>query len=122
MQIIPQDDRLIIEAQVQLQDIDQIYVGQEANVRFSAFSARTTPEVKGLVIGQSADSLTDPVTGAPFYSVKLQVPPEEMEALNGLQLIPGMPAETFMQTESRSVLSYLLKPVTDAVSRAGREE
>lgn len=122
MQIIPRNDRLIIEAQVEPQDIDQVYEGQPATIRFSAFNQRRTPELNGFVLSASADSLVDQVTGIPYYTVKLTVPPEELELLQGLQLIPGMPAEAFMQTESRSVLSYLLKPATDAMRRSLREE
>lgn len=122
MQIIPQDDRLIIEAQVQPQDIDQIYEGQPATIRFSAFNQRRTPELNGFVLKSSADSLVDQVTGFPYYSVKLEVPQDEIDQLQGLQLLPGMPAEAFMQTESRSVLSYLVKPATDAMRRSLREE
>lgn len=122
MQIIPQNERLIIEAQVQTQDIDQIYPGQHARIRFSALNARKTPEVNGSVLQSSPDSLVDPITGIPFYSVRLVVQPEELKRLNGQMLLPGMPAEAFMQTESRSVMSYLVKPASDAMSRSFREE
>lgn len=122
MQIIPQDDRLIISAQVQPQDIDQVYEGQPATIRFSAFNQRRTPELNGFVLKSSADSLVDKVTGIPYYQVRLEVPVKELERLEGLQLIPGMPAEAFMQTQSRSVLSYLVKPASDAMRRSFREE
>lgn len=122
MQIIPDGERLIVEAQVQPQDVDQIYPGQPAIIRFSAFNARTTPEVSGEVLQVSADRLLDPVTGFPYFTIKLVVPPDELKRLGAVSLIPGMPAEAFMQTQSRSVLSYVMKPVTDAMRRAGREE
>ncbi len=123
MQIIPQDVRLIIDAQVQPADIDQIYPGQPTTIRLSAFNMRTTPELNGLVIKASPDRIIDPVTGFPYYSVKIEIPPEELARLpKTLTLLPGMPADAFMQTQSRSVLSYLLKPASDAMSRAGREE
>ena len=122
MQIIPRDDRLIIDSQVQPQDIDQVFPGQTTTVRFSAFNQRTTPEVNGDVLNMSADRLIDPITGFPYFSVKVKIPLEEMRRLGGVTLIPGMPAEAFMQTRSRSVMSYLLKPVKDAMRHAGREE
>ncbi|MDB2439863.1 HlyD family type I secretion periplasmic adaptor subunit, partial [Hellea sp.] len=123
MQIIPADDRLIIEAQVEPADIDQIYPGQKTTVRLSAFNMRTTPEMNGLVIQSSADRLIDQVTGLPYYSVKIEIPPSELGRLpENLTLLPGMPAESFMQTDSRSVLSYLLKPATDAMDHTFREE
>ena len=123
MQIIPADDRLIIEAQVEPADIDQIYPGQKTTVRLSAFNMRTTPEMNGLVIQSSADRIIDQVTGLPYYSVKVEIPPEELARLpENLTLLPGMPAESFMQTDSRSVLSYILKPATDAMNHTFREE
>ncbi len=123
MQIIPQNERLLVEAQVQPQDIDQIYTGQVATIRLSAFNQRKTPELNGRVLQASANSLTDPVTGFPYYSVRLEIPAEELSRLDSnLQLLPGMPAEAFMQTDSRSVLSYLIKPASDAMSRSFREE
>jgi len=123
MQIIPSADRLIIEAQVDPADIDQIYPGQKTTVRLSAFNMRTTPEMNGLVIQSSADRIIDQVTGMPYYSVKVEIPPEELARLpESLTLLPGMPAESFMQTDSRSVLSYVLKPATDAMNHTFREE
>lgn len=123
MQIIPEDGKLIVMAQVLPQDIDQVYQGQPTRVRFSAFNARRTPELYGTVSRVSPDRLIDPATGFPFYEVEIDVPAEELARLDAtLTLLPGMPAESFMQTESRSVLDYLLKPATDAMQRAGREE
>ena len=122
MQIIPEDDRLVIEAKVLPNDIDQVYIGQPAVIMMSAFNARTTAELNGTVLDASADSLVDQTTGIAYFNVRLQVSEEEMKKLNGLTLIPGMPAEAFLQTESRSALSYLLKPATDYTRRAFRED
>lgn len=122
MQIIPADDRLIIEAQVQIADIDQIYPGQIGNVRLSAFNARRTPEIKGTVLQASPDRLIDPVTGLPYFAVRIEIPQDELDRLGGLNLIPGMPAEIFLQTEKRSVMNYILRPALDAMSHGLREE
>ena len=123
LQIIPSDAQLIIEAQVQPQDIDQIYGGQPTTVTLSAFNMRSTPQLNGQVTSIAPDRLIDPITGLPYYTVKIEIPPNELARLDdNLTLIPGMPAESFMQTDDRSVLSYLLKPATDAMRRAGREE
>lgn len=123
MQIIPEDGKLIVVAQILPQDIDQIYEGQPTRVRFSAFNARRTPELNGEVIKVSPDRLIDPATGFPYYEVEVNVPDEELARLDdSLTLLPGMPAESFMQTESRSVFNYLIQPASDAMQRAGREE
>lgn len=123
MQIIPSDADLVILTQVQPADIDQVYPGQAATVRLSAFNARTTPELNGTVRRVAPDRLVDPQTGFPYYEVEVDLPADELARLpDTLTLLPGMPAEAFMQTESRSVMEYLLKPASDAVRRAGREE
>ncbi len=123
MQIIPSDADLVILTQVQPGDVDQVYPGQLARIRLSAFNARTTPELNGSVVRVAPDRLVDPATGFPYYEVQLELPAEELARLpDNLTLIPGMPAEAFMQTESRTVLNYLMKPALDALSRAGREE
>lgn len=122
MQIIPINDRLIIEARIRPIDIDQVYVGQPARINLSAFNRRTTPQLEGIVINTSADSLVDQVTGAPYFSVRIEIPPSEREKLGDLTLIPGMPAESFIQTNERTVLNYILKPFRDQLGRSFREE
>jgi HlyD family secretion protein len=122
MQVIPNSDRLIIEAQVQPGDIDMIYTGQVARLRMSSFNMRTTPEIGGVVLQSSPDRLIDPVTGLPYYTARVEIPEEELKYLNGQQLVPGMPAEVYLQTEKRSVFSYIMKPAVDAMSRGMREE
>lgn len=122
MDIIPDTDRLIVESQVEPMYVDQIYLGQATTVRLSAFNQRTTPELNGEVISISANTTIDEVTGFPFYTVKIEIPTNELARLNGLTLVPGMPAEAFMQTDERTLINYLLKPATDQLNRAFREE
>lgn len=122
MQIIPQDDEFVIEANVEPQFIDELYAGQEAAVRFSAFNQNSTPELFGEVSGISANVVVDEQTGAAFYKVRVGVSDEELARLNGQQLIPGMPVEAFIKTRERTALNYLIKPLLDQVNRAFREE
>ena len=122
MQIIPQDDEFVVEANVEPQFIDELYAGQEAALRFSAFNQRSTPELFGEVAGISANVVVDEQTGAAFYKVKLGVSEKELARLNGQQLIPGMPVEAFIKTRERTALNYLIKPLLDQVNRAFREE
>ena len=123
MQIVPEGERLIIETQVDPANIDEVYPTQYTHVRLSAFNQRTTPELDGEVLAIGPDRLVDQVTGMPYFLVRVTIPPQELDRLpDDLVLTPGMPAEAFMQTEARSVLSYLVKPATDAMSRAWREE
>jgi HlyD family secretion protein len=118
MEIVPDNDDLQIEARLQPNDIDQVRAGQKAFVRFSAFNQRITPQLIGAVSYVSADTSRDQQTNAPYFTVRIALSEDELRRLGGLQLVPGMPAEVFMQTGSRTMMSYLLKPITDQLHRA----
>ena len=122
MSIVPESDKLALEVRILPQDIDQITVGQKAVVRMSAFNQRTTPELNGTVTRVAADLTEDPRTGFSYYLVRLLLPADELLRLDGLVLVPGMPAEAFIQTGERTALSYLAKPLSDQIRRAFREE
>ena len=122
MFLVPQDRPLVIAAQVQLTDVDQIYVGQDATMRFSAFDQRRTPELYGKVKLISADAFTDDNTRASFYRVELQLNEGEIDRLPpDMTLIPGMPVESFVRTLDRSPMDYLIKPLADYFAKAFRE-
>ena len=122
MLIIPDADRLTVEARVAPQDIDQLHVGQEAMLRFSAFNQRTTPEISATVTRLSADTTSDEKTGLSYYTIRLAMADTEVARLGDNALVPGMPVEVFVKTEDRKVLSYLVKPLADQVARAFREQ
>ncbi|EJL04875.1 type I secretion membrane fusion protein, HlyD family [Pseudomonas fluorescens Q2-87] len=121
MQIVPADDELLVEAKISAQDIDQLTVGQSAILRLSAFNRSTTPELTGTVVRLSADLIQDERTGIGFYRAGIKIPKSELAKLQGLALVPGMPVESMIQTGSRNVMSYLLKPISDHAQRAFRE-
>ena len=120
--IVPTADALVVEVRVAPQDIDRLRVGQEAGLRFPSFDQRTTPELTSLVTRIAPDVSEDKRTGSFFYLVRLSVPKEEIARLNGAILVPGMPAEAFIRTGERTVLSYLAKPLVDQARRAFREK
>jgi len=122
MLIVPQSDTLQVEAKVAPQDIDQLRVGQSAVLRFVAFNQRTTPELSGVVVRISADVSEDAKTGVRYYTIRLDVPDTEVARLGNAKLVPGMPVETLIQTSPRTVMSYLVKPFQDQLSRAFREK
>lgn len=122
MLVVPDSDRLGVDARIAPQDVDQVFVGQRVMLRFSAFNQRTTPEIAGTLRQVSADVSRDPRTDAPYYTVRIAVDPEELAALGDLRIVPGMPVEVFAKTVDRRVASYLLKPLTDQVARAFRED
>lgn len=118
MEVVPDSDDLQIEARLQPNDIDQVRKGQQAFVRFSAFNQRVTPQLIGQVSYVSPDTTRDQQTGTSYFTVRIMLPEEERRRLAGLQLSSGMPAEVFMQTGSRTMLSYLFKPILDQFQRA----
>jgi len=118
MEVVPDADDLQIEARLQPTDVDQVRLGQKAFTRFPAFNQRVTPEVAGVVSFVSADISRDQQGNAGYFTVRVTLPEEERRRLAGLRLVSGMPAEVFMQTGSRTMLSYLFKPITDQLQRA----
>lgn len=122
MYLVPQDRPLVIAAEVETIHIDQVFVGQEVNVRFSAFDQRRTPELIGRVTQVSADAFEDERRGASFYRAEIILADGEIEKLpDDLTLIPGMPAESFLRTDDRTPLDYLIKPLADYFAKAFRE-
>ena len=124
MKIVPAGAKLQFEVRVNPNDIDQVQMGQEARLRFPAFNRAHTPEVTGRVTMVAADASTEKQTGRSYYEVLIEPGPDMVAKLKekGVELVPGMPVEAFLQTGDRSVLSYMLKPLTDQVERAFREE
>ena len=121
MMIVPEEDPLIIEAHVRPQDIDQVFAGQDAVMRFPNAVSTITPQIHGQVSLVSADLQQPEPNQPPFYIVRLNLRDDEKAKLQGLELRPGMPAEAYMQTNGRSPLSYLLKPFRDQLNHAFRE-
>jgi len=122
MLIVPDADRLTVEAKVEPKDIDQLALGQEAMLRFSAFNQRTTPQVDGTLTQISADISTDEHTGHSYYKIRVALSDEERARLGDKNLVPGMPVEVFVKTGDRRVLSYLVKPMSDQITRAFRKQ
>lgn len=119
--VIPQDRPLVITTRISPIQIDEVAVGQPADLVFSAFSARDTPHLSGRVTRVSADALTEPQTGATYYTAEVQLDIGEVARLGDRALLPGMPVEVFLQTGQRTPLAYLVKPFTDYFGRAFRE-
>jgi HlyD family secretion protein len=121
MYIVPKDTPLIVRTKVETVNIDQVHVGQEAVIRFSAFDQRTTPEVTGHVVAVSADAYEDERMGHHYYEADIELAEGEIEKLDHVTLMPGMPVESFIQTGERSALSYFVKPMEDYFTRAFRD-
>ncbi len=121
MLIVPEGDKLVIEAKIAPHDIDQVLQSQTATIRFAAFNQRTTPEINGLIRSVAADLTQDARSGESFFTVRIEIPEAELARLENSRLVPGMPAEVHIRTQDRTALSYLLKPLQDQIAKAFRE-
>lgn len=121
MLIVPAEDAVQLEARINPPDIDQIALGRPAQVKLHAFNQRTTPELMGQVSRVSADTSRDQQTGATFYTIRVTIPAEEYARLAPHRVSAGMQAEAFVQTEDRTPLQYIVKPLKDQIAKAFRE-
>lgn len=123
LDIVPTGDGFIVEARVANHDIDNIYMGQPAEIRFSAFNQRLTNVIEGEVAHVSANSFEDEATRTRYYKVRIRVTETgEGNMTEEMRLLAGMPAEVMLRTGERSFASYVAKPITDMLARAMREE
>ncbi|MCY4339708.1 MAG: HlyD family type I secretion periplasmic adaptor subunit [Gammaproteobacteria bacterium] len=122
MNIVPSEDRLMVEGQVRPTDVDNVYPDQVARLRFSAFSWRTTPEVEGRVARVSADAFRDEQTGVSYYIARILVPEAEMEKLGDITIGPGMPVDIMFTGGERTAWGYLTDPIMDIFRKALVEE
>ncbi len=125
MEIVPQDYQFSIVANVSLADIDILYVGQEAEVRLSSFDdARYFDVMHTQIVNIASDSTTDKTTGLSYYKTRLAVSDDIIQELkkNNVHLVSGMPAEVVIKTGERTVLDYLVKPITQMIDRAFNEK
>ncbi|WP_267432673.1 HlyD family type I secretion periplasmic adaptor subunit [Sphingomonas sp. GM_Shp_1] len=121
MEIVPDSDELMVEAGVSPLDIDQVRVGQQARIRFSGLNSTATPEIHGRVVTVAADRSTDPEGKQAFYPVRVAIEEAELRRYPEIQLRPGVPAEVFIETGHRTMISYITKPLRDQFERAFRD-
>ena len=121
MMVVPENDDLVVEAQIDPTQVDRIAVGSETTIRFTNFGSRETPEFLTTVRSISPDVVIDQRTGAGYYVARIDVPPEAASKVP-TALVPGMPVEVFVATPERTVLSYLVRPLVDQVLHAFREK
>ncbi len=121
LEIIPLDDLLVVDAQLPLNDIDNVFVDQDVRVTIAALNQRLVPELLGSVVSVGADTVTDEMTGLPYFPVRIAFKEGEMTKLDGQSLRPGMSAQVFIEAGQRTPLEYFLQPITDTFKRALRE-
>jgi epimerase transport system membrane fusion protein len=120
MEIVPQTSKLIVDARISPMDIDRVSVGQDAEVRFSVF--KDAYMVSGFLKKLSADRLVDEGSDTPYYSAEIDLHEEDLNLLEGMTLVPGMPAEVLIKTGERTLLAYVVSPMNRIFSRALIEE
>ncbi len=121
LDLVPELDRLIIDVRVDPKDIDVIYPDMPAQVRLTAFNARTTPILEGTLSSVSADRITDSVTGDPYFAARVILEAKD-SPFDFNRLKPGMQAEVFLVTTQRTAMDYLIEPIVRSFARAGREQ
>lgn len=121
MYIVPDHKPNLVVVRVEATDIEQVHVGQPAGLRFTTFSKRRTPIIDGTVTAVSADAFLDEKTKSSYYFVDVQLIDSETKKLGGVELLPGMPVDAFLKTESRSPATYLTAPIADFFTRAFRD-
>lgn len=124
LSIVPDDQLYAIRARVQTGDIDRVKVGQQADVRLSAFNQQTHDIVKGELLHISADAFADERTGEQYYEARIGITDEGHRTMSeqGMYLMAGMPADVMIKTGERTALQYLVAPITRLVDRSLREE
>jgi HlyD family secretion protein len=122
MDLVPRQDRLIVTARVRPEDIDVVRPGLSAEVNLLPYNQRRVPRLKGTVTHVSADRLLDKRTDQPYYATKIRVQDPRIAEIDGVQIIPGMPAQVFIKTGRGTVALYALRPLLDSFNNAFHED
>ena len=120
-EIVPSDAKLMIEAHIRLEDINNVHLDQNARIKFTSFKYRNTTMVAGKVTYVSADRLVDRATNMPYYSAMIIADADSLQSVGDLKLQAGMPAEVYIEGVEQTPLQYLMEPLTSTVRKAGRQ-
>jgi HlyD family type I secretion membrane fusion protein len=123
MNIVPQNEELIIEAKIKPTDIDNIAVGMKTKIQLTDYAGKKVPKLNGKIINISADIMTIEQTKESYFIARVSINKKDIEKLKTkVTLYPGMPAQVFIVTGARSLVSYLFTPISDSTYKAFREE
>ena len=120
LEIVPDRDRLIVQAHVAPHDTESVVAGMPAEIRFTAFRTNILPLVMGHVESVSRDRLIDEATKRPYFLAQIVVEDVPFEVRE--RLSAGMPADVLLPTGERTVLDYLVRPLKDRINSALREK
>ena len=121
LDIVPNDDRMVVEANVRPEDIENVHPGQNVNIRLTAYKQSKVPVLTGRVVYVSADRQQDQ-RGVPFFLARAEIDPGAMAELEDVSLYPGMPADVLIIGGERKAIDYFISPITRSLDRAFREE
>ncbi|MCI0429946.1 MAG: HlyD family type I secretion periplasmic adaptor subunit [Rhodospirillales bacterium] len=122
MDIVPEREAMLIEAQIDPRDVDMVAAGQKVELRFGAFHQRDLPPIEGRLVSVSADRLTEPTTGRGYYLGRIALTQDPARVLGGVEIVPGMQADAIILTGRGTLLDYLLRPIERTFDRALRED
>jgi HlyD family secretion protein/epimerase transport system membrane fusion protein len=122
LDIVPDEAKLIVDAQVKPVDIDNVVPGMRARVVLTAYRQRNLPQIHGVLRSVSADSLVEERTGHAYFLAKIEVDPNELARLKNVRLMPGMPAEVMIMTGDQTVLDYIIRPLAESIRRSFRDQ
>jgi len=122
LDVVPDQDSLVVEAQIGVDDISDVHPNARAEVHLTAYKQRIVPIIHGDVMQISADRLTDPKTGNPYYTALVRVDEKELAALPNIQLYPGMPAQVMIPTTERTAFQYIVGPLVMSFNQAFRQK
>ncbi|SED48988.1 HlyD family type I secretion periplasmic adaptor subunit [Rhodobacter sp. 24-YEA-8] len=122
MEIVPDQERLLIDARISVMDIDSVHSGMETVVHLTALASFRLPQIKGKVISVSGDRMTDPATGQAYFLARVEVSDESLALIGDSELVPGMPADVLLVTSTRTMAAYLFEPILATFRRSFREE
>ncbi|HEX7857278.1 MAG TPA: HlyD family type I secretion periplasmic adaptor subunit [Sphingobium sp.] len=121
MEIVPDEDGIQAEGSISPSEIDRVHVGQPARIRLSGLSTAAAPEVEGRVDYVASDRVTDPATQRSYFPIRVTLDPKSVAKQTSVKLKPGMPADIYVETGNRSMLSYITKPLREQFARAFRD-
>jgi multidrug efflux pump subunit AcrA (membrane-fusion protein) len=122
LDIVPDEDALSIEAQIAVEDVNDVQPGARAELHLTAYKQGIVPSIQGKVLTISADRLTDPKTNNSYFAAVILPDRGALAALSGVRLYPGMPATVTIPTVSRTALDYLSEPLTMSFRQAFRQK
>lgn len=121
LEIVPEGSQMLIEARLRPEDAKDVHEGMRTELHLLAYKSRGIPIIHGTIITRSADRLTDQRTGEGFFTIQVAPDQKELEAIEGIKLAPGMPADVLVPTGSRTALQYLLEPLVGAARKSFKE-